>query len=569
MPRYHNEDYDIEKAFRAIEDELIASMMRNINNHRAEETKEGFNWEQWQVKQLESLEKYKRANKLKFSGTFSNINSLIETMIRDARSEGGMSQEIKILKAMQRGYRPNVIPNHIQQFFNKYSNKNLKEIIELVLKKNVQATTTGEFFNLNTRKLEALIKATTNDLTKAEHAMLRMADDKYRKIIFNAEVYANTGAGTYEKAVDMATKDFLSAGINCIEYKNGSRHTVEDYADMAIRTATKRAYLTGEGEKRKEWGISTVIMNKRGNPCPKCLPFCGKVLIDDVWSGGSREDGNYPLMSRAIELGLYHPRCKDSHTTYFEGISSPAEPYTKEEIEKIGADYQHKQEKSVAENNVHKFGRLAKYSLDEDNKKKYRALAAKWKYHITEADILKISGYKTAQFENTYNKELSLIPKRHVELIDEELQKIEVDLAGNSRYDRKNGIMYLSSNIESGEVIHEMAHVLETKLDVWNDDRFIKALKDTLGEDNQLFYVINDDNTFVKSVQRLDRMDVLLSEYQGRVYEEAGVMNENWEFNYYSLGDFFSEAYKFYVLKPDTLKSKQPLVYNYIEGLIK
>lgn len=124
-------------------------------------------------------------------------------------------------------------------------------------------------------------------MEKAETAVLRMANDQYRKVIFNAQVYANSGAGTYEKAVDMATKDFIAAGLNCVEYANGSRHTLADYADMAIRTASKRAYLQGEGQKRQEWGISTVIMNKRGNPCPKCLPFVGKILIDDVWSGGS------------------------------------------------------------------------------------------------------------------------------------------------------------------------------------------------------------------------------------------------------------------------------------------
>lgn len=39
-----------------------------------------------------------------------------------------------------------------------------------------------------------------------------MSNDKYRKAIFNAQVYANTGAGTYEKAVDMACKDMLNAG---------------------------------------------------------------------------------------------------------------------------------------------------------------------------------------------------------------------------------------------------------------------------------------------------------------------------------------------------------------------
>ena len=110
----------------------------------------------------------------------------------------------------------------------------------------------------------------------------------------------------------MVPKDFLNAGIDCIEYANGSRHTIADYADMAIRTASKRAYLQGEGTKRQEWGLHLVIMNKRGSPCPKCLPFVGKIMIDDVWSGGPK-DGispvtgvKYPLMSTAIAAGLYH-----------------------------------------------------------------------------------------------------------------------------------------------------------------------------------------------------------------------------------------------------------------------
>ena len=108
----------------------------------------------------------------------------------------------------------------------------------------------GEFFKGNDRKLNALVKSTTDDLKRAETAGLRMSNDKYRKAIFNAQVYANTGAGTYEKAVDMACKDMLNAGLNCVEYKNGARHTLSDYADMAIKTANKRAYLRGEGEVR-------------------------------------------------------------------------------------------------------------------------------------------------------------------------------------------------------------------------------------------------------------------------------------------------------------------------------
>lgn len=271
-------DYDISAAFITIEDELIASMIRNIQHHKQEEINEDRRWSMWQAEQLKSLGQYRSQNQEKYGSKFAELNSKIEALIRAARDEGEMDQEIAILAAIKKGFSA----------------------------KQISKGAAAEFFRLNERKLEALIKATIDDMEKAETAVLRMANDQYRKAIFNAQVYANTGAGTYEKAVDMAIKDMLSAGLNCVEYKNGARHTLADYADMAIRTASKRAYLQGEGTKRQEWGITTVIMNKRGNPCPKCLPFVGKVLVDDVWSGGSSRDGPYPLMSTAIAAGLYH-----------------------------------------------------------------------------------------------------------------------------------------------------------------------------------------------------------------------------------------------------------------------
>lgn len=350
-----NDTYDIGAAFEAVEDELMASMIRNMKRHRIEEVDEEKEWEMWQTLQLKALEKYKKSNAERFQGKFKDINGKIEALLYAAREQGGMEQEMKILRAIKKGFRP---PKQ----------------------RTGSATTVAEFFKVNDRKLDALIKATQNDFQKAETAVLRMANDQYRKIIYNAQVYANTGAGTYEKAVDMATKDFLSRGINSIEYANGARHTIKDYAAMAIQTASKRAYLQGEGEMRKEWGITTVIMNKRGNACPKCLPFVGKVLIDDVWSGGKASDGPYPLMSSAIAAGLYHPRCKDSHTTYFEGISTPPDSkFTRQEIQEIEDGYRTEQKQQYAKRQADRFGRLAEYSLDEENQEKYRRKERTWK----------------------------------------------------------------------------------------------------------------------------------------------------------------------------------------------
>ena len=276
MAKKINDEYDIGLAFQAIEDELMASMVRNMKRHRAWEDADGMRWEQWQALQLKSLEKYKRQNKKRFQGQFKSINKEIESLIYASYVQGGMDQEIKILRAMQRGYKFPHIPQKMLDLLEEMDGKTFRQKASLLLRKyqgRGLAKETGEFFKINDRKLDALIKATTNDMQKAETAVLRMANDQYRKVIFNAQVYANTGAGTYEKAVDMATKDFLSAGLNCVEYANGARHTLSDYADMAIMTASKRAYLQGEGQKRQEWGLHLVIINKRGNPCPKCLPL--------------------------------------------------------------------------------------------------------------------------------------------------------------------------------------------------------------------------------------------------------------------------------------------------------
>ena len=345
----HNE-YDIGAAFKAIEDELIKSMIRNMDRHRAEETKEGIEWSMWQAEQLKALEKYKRDNRKRYGKQFQNLNKEIGELIRISRQKGNMQQEIQRLNAIRKGFPA----------------------------RKISKGATAEFFKLNERKLEALIEATTHDMEAAETAVLRKANDDYRKAIFNAQVYANTGAGTYEKAVDMATRDMLSRGLNCVEYANGARHTLADYADMAIRTASKRAYLQGEGEKRQEWGITTVIVSKRGNPCPKCLPFVGKVLIDDVWSGGKKSDGPYPLMSKAVAAGLYHPRCKDSHTTYFPGISTADDIWSEKELEDIGQANQQEAERKYASRQVEKYGRLAEYSLSPENQKQYKQKSEKW-----------------------------------------------------------------------------------------------------------------------------------------------------------------------------------------------
>lgn len=344
-------DYDISKAFEKIENELISSMIRNFKNHRVEEDKNNFCWTQWQAEQLKSLEEYRKHNAKKFGKRFKTINGKVEEMIRTAKADGNASQEAEILEAVKDGFKAPKKPS---------------------------AHSTAEFFKMNDRKLDALIKSTTDDLKRAETAVLRMSNDKYRKAIFNAQVAMNTGAVTYEKAVDIACKDMLNAGLNCVEYKNGARHTLSDYADMAVKTADKRAYLRGEGEKRAEWGVSLVVVNSRQGGCPDCAKYIGKVFIDDVYSNGKKSDGNYPLLSTAIKNGLFHPRCKDSTSTYYPELDDLDAPLSEDEIKELDRQRGIEEKQQYAQRQAERFDRRAEYSLDEDNKRIAQTRADEW-----------------------------------------------------------------------------------------------------------------------------------------------------------------------------------------------
>lgn len=368
--------YDVSRAFERIENELLESMTRNLKKHKAEETELGIEWTQWQAIQLEELQRFKLEAAKKYGLEFKSMNKKIRETIANASLQGASDEELNVLKALEKGY---------------------------VLKR--ERGLSAGFFQTNQKRLDALMNAVEHDMKTAQTAVLRYANDQYRKIIFQSQVAASSGAITYEKAVDMATSDFLKNGLNCITYSNGAVHNIVSYADMAVRTASKRAYLMGEGQKRQEWGVSTVILNKRFNACPLCMPFEGKVLIDDVWSGGSSKDGPYPLMSSAMAAGLYHPNCKDKHSTYFEGISSKPESRYYEEKPVIKERQLIENKLNHAKRQAKSYNRLAKNSLDAENQETYRARATEWRD--------KAKGYREElkSFEESHGLELENVEK--------------------------------------------------------------------------------------------------------------------------------------------------------------
>lgn len=343
-----NDSYDIAKAFERIEDILVSSMKRNLTGHLTEEQLNQLTYSQWQALQLDAMRQFRLENPKLFQKEFDKINKEVERQIKETYNTSATTTENKILRQYV-GQKPRLTKAERE-----------------------------ELYKLHNDKLKALINATTDNMTKAEYAILRTANDVYRKVIFDSQVYLNTGSGTLSQAIDMATKDFLSQGLNCIQYKNGAMVNIASYSEMALRTANTRAGLQGDAYKRDEWNEPLVMITFRSSACPHCVRYIGKVFYDDVWGTIPPTSKNkYPLLSSAIAGGLYHPNCKDTHTTYFEGITQ-IRIMTKDEEKEAVRRYNLQQEQRYNERQIRKYKRLEEGSITDENKTKYGKLRKQW-----------------------------------------------------------------------------------------------------------------------------------------------------------------------------------------------
>ncbi len=369
-------NYDLASIFSDMELDLIASYKKNMARHTAEQVASGFEWKAWQQLKLQDIRNYQKECGEIVNNYSSEISNIINSTIPENFKMGAINAD-EILK---------------------------------VIKADLISVDDDNFFKLNKSKIDALTNAISNDLKEAQNAVLRMVDDVYRQTIYKAQMFYSSGATSLWQAVDMASKDFLSAGINCIEYKNGARVNIASYAEMALRTSSKKASLVGEGKRQAEYGVYLVQVTQYSSSSPICLPWQGKIYIDDVYAGG-KPDGKHTLLSTAVSAGLFHPHCRHTKQPYYDGISELPNPVGNETN---NANYKAEQQQRAIERNIRKYKRVAVGCLDPDNENKALLKVNQWqdelKNHLNENPQLrrenareKVIGYSRNESQKTSN----------------------------------------------------------------------------------------------------------------------------------------------------------------------
>ena len=313
---------DIAKIFEEIELRLIASLKRNLSRHKAEEEKEGFEWSAWQAEKLNNIDNFRKENAQIADEYVDVIDDETRQLMTDQFHEGEHTAEQSVIDVSESGVNVPDVPDVPAQ----------PQPLEAPT-----AIPDDHFFGVNKPKMDKLMEDVTTLEKTALTAAVRNMDDVYRTTLNKVQLMMGTGSITLNEAIDLATRDFLDKGINCIVYADGRRVNIADYVRMALRTTSTRATLQGAAKRFAELGYDTVLISQYGGCSETCEPYQGKVYIDDVftiWNGEKSGDfgkSNYcdkwfMLLSVAIRGGLFHPNCRHTMGQYIEGLTKIPQP---------------------------------------------------------------------------------------------------------------------------------------------------------------------------------------------------------------------------------------------------
>lgn len=228
-----------------------------------------------------------------------------------------------------------------------------------------------EPFDLSEPHGERAARAIRNDITSelqdVRFRITRLPDDVYKFIAPHGairQVLANDV--TPAQAQAMAWRVFTSQGITGFTDKSGRDWALSSYVEMAVRTASTRAYNDSHLQRMHALNISYFSVPDDGHPCPLCFPWQGKVLTD-----GHVSDPAIPVdatIAEATAAGLFHPQCRHVLIPVFPGVTKLPAP--QEWTPEHQAAYALTQRQRHLELQVRKAKRALEYAIGPDAQKK-------------------------------------------------------------------------------------------------------------------------------------------------------------------------------------------------------
>ena len=178
--------------------------------------------------------------------------------------------------------------------------------------------------------------------------------------------------------------------------------------------------------------------------------------------------------------------------------------------------------------------------------------------------LIKTQGnYKAINEKLSIKQAINSMPNKFRSLLKD--VQFDIITQGNSGY--KGNTIHILKGANKYEVIHEIGHLIEDKLKIYDDSRFKNIVENTL-KDFSINDIVFDPETFTQGIFRIESKR-FITEYQGRIYQSAGFQTNNGKLNYKAFKEYFSEGLRMYYQDKQLLKNKNIELCNYIKELMK
>lgn len=179
-------------------------------------------------------------------------------------------------------------------------------------------------------------------------------------------IIAGATSGKVAQVYDNTVVPELEKGLVGKVTKNGAHLELSSYVEGVTRETSQQALLMGESAVANAAGQYLVRISSHPSCCPKCQPYQGAILIDDVFADG-KPDGVHELLSTAIANGLFHWNCRHKKTIWIPGKTTEQQQHKQYDDKKVATNYEIEQAQRALEREIRKQKRIADTSLDETN----------------------------------------------------------------------------------------------------------------------------------------------------------------------------------------------------------
>ena len=179
------------------------------------------------------------------------------------------------------------------------------------------------------RQVAALYASMREQWQGMELQVVRATVDAYRDAVVRASAGTLTGAATRLQDAQVALDDLARRGVTGFTDTAGRRWGLQSYVEMATRTTTTQAAVSGHLDRLEQAGINLFLVSNSSRECELCAPWEGKVLsrgpvaaiTRNVRTGERMRVDVDGTVQEATSAGLFHPNCTHNLSGYIPGAT--------------------------------------------------------------------------------------------------------------------------------------------------------------------------------------------------------------------------------------------------------